>query len=110
MQFFSKKFDFIEDHTALSDAEIETELLFASLKRGKIIQGIVYFPYKMLGETVDYVMNGRGVTYEMANTVLNQMKDYLPDNIEYTECNNYQKQILRKIDELEQFMYATWGV
>ena len=110
MQFFSKKFDFIEDHTALSDAEIETELLFASLKRGKIIQGIVYFPYKMLGETVEYVMKGRGVTYEMANTVLNQMKDYLPDNIEYTECSNYQKQILRKIDELEQFMYATWGV
>ena len=110
MQFFSKKFDFIEDHTALSDAEIETELLFASLKRGKLIQGIIFFPYKMLGDTVEFVMKGRGITWDMANMVLNQMKDYLPDNIEYEECSNYQKQILRKIDELEQFMYATWDV
>ena len=110
MQFFSKKFGFIEDHTALSDAEIETELLFASLKRGKLIQGIIFFPYKMLGDTVEFVMNARGITWDMANVILNQMKDYLPDDIEYDECSNYQKQILRKISELEQFMYATWDV
>lgn len=110
MQFFSKKFGFIEDHTALSDAEIETELLFASLKRGKLIQGIIFFPYKMLGDTVEFVMSARGITWDMANVILNQMKDYLPDDIEYAECSNYQKQILRKISELEQFMYSTWDV
>ena len=108
MQFFSKKFNFIEDHTALSDAEIETELLFASLKRGKIIQGIVYFPYKMLGETVEYVMKGRGVTHEMALNVYKKMREYLPeDGIPRTA---YQTQIYNKLVALEYFIQDTWGV
>lgn len=109
MQFFSKKFDFIEDHTALSDAEIETELLFASLKRGKLIRGIIFFPYKMLGDTVEFVMNGRGVTESMAQTVLDRMRDYLPDEIDYDTCTNYQKQVLRKVNMLSEFMDITWG-
>ena len=62
MQYLSQRFDFIEDHTALSDAEIETEILFTCLKRGKIVQGIIYFPYKMLGYTTDYVQEAKGVT------------------------------------------------
>lgn len=108
MQFFSKKFDFIEEHTALSDAEIETELLFASLKRGKLIQGIIFFPYKMLGETVDFVKHGRGVTEDMARTVYNQLMDYLPDDTD--ELTNYQKQIYNKVCDLKAFMERTWGV
>ena len=110
MQFFSKKFDFIEDHTALSDAEIETELLFAALKRGKLIQGIIYFPYKMLGDTVEFVKHGRGVTEAMAQTVLDQLNDYLPDEFYEDEATAYQKQILNRIAELKEFMEMTWGV
>lgn len=110
MQFFSKKFDFIEDHTALSDAEIETELLFASLKRGKLIQGIVFFPYKMLGDTIEFVKHGRGVTQNMAQNVRNQLLDYLPDDFIIDELTKYEKQIYNRLTELEEFMEMTWGV
>lgn len=110
MQFFAKKFDFIEDHTALSDAEIETELLFASLKRGKLIQGIVFFPYKMLGDTIEFVKHGRGVTQSMAQNVRNQLLDYLPDDFDIDELTKYQKQIYNRLAELDEFMEMTWGV
>lgn len=110
MQFFAKKFDFIEDHTALSDAEIETELLFASLKRGKLIQGIVFFPYKMLGDTIEFVKHGRGVTQSMAQNVRNQLLDYLPDDFIIDELTKYEKQIYNRLVELNEFMEMTWGV
>ena len=108
MQYLSEKYDFIEDHTALSDAEIETEILFYCLKRGKIVQGIIYFPYKMLGETVDFVMGSRGITEQMAANVARAMHDYLPDD-EMENPNNYQKMVLKKLGALEAFMEENWG-
>ena len=108
MQYLSEKYDFIEDHTALSDAEIETEILFYCLKRGKIVQGIIYFPYKMLGETVDFVMGSRGITEQMAANVARTMHDYLPDD-EMENPNNYQKMVLKKLGALEAFMEENWG-
>ena len=107
MQYLSKKYDFIEDHTALSDAEIETEILFYCLKRGKIVVGIEYFPYKMLGETVEFVENGRGVTEQMARNVLAKIHNYLPDDIDDT--NNYQKYTFKKLLALEKLIEENWG-
>ena len=80
MQYLSQRFDFIEDHTALSDAEIETKILFYCLKRGKIVQGIIYFPYKMLGYTTDYVQEAKGVTEAMAQNVVNAIREYLGED------------------------------
>ena len=80
---------------------------FCLLPCGKIIQGIVYFPYKML-ETVEYVMKGRGVTYEMALNVYKKMREYLPeDGVPRTA---YQTQIYNKLVALEYFIQDTWGV
>ena len=107
MQYLSKKYDFIEDHTALSDAEIETEILFYCLKRGKIIVGIEYFPYKMLGETVEFVENGRGVTEQMARNVVAKIHNYLPDDID--DPNDYQKYTFKKLLALEKFIEENWG-
>ena len=107
MQYLSEKYDFIEDHTALSDAEIETEILFYCLKRGKIIVGIEYFPYKMLGETIEFVKHGRGVTEQMAQNVAAKIRDYLPDDMD--NPNNYQKSTFNKLMALEAFIEENWG-
>ena len=107
MQYLSEKYDFIEDHTALSDAEIETEILFYCLKRGKIVVGIEYFPYKMLGETIDFVKRGRGVTEQMAQNVAAKIRNYLPDDMD--NPNNYQKSAFNKLMALEAFIEENWG-
>ena len=94
MRYLEQKFGFIEDHTALSDAEIETIILFKALKRGKIIQGIVNFPFKILGETFEFAAK-HNISYEMEQNLLNRVKEYLPDEI--CEFNNYEKQLYRKL-------------
>ena len=107
MQYLSQRFDFIEDHTALSDAEIETEILFTALKRGKVVQGIIYFPYKMLGETVDFTMNSRGITEEMASNVAARIREYLGDDEPSTP---YHKQTYNKLAALEDYIDRRWGM
>ena len=107
MQYLSQHFDFIEDHTALSDAEIETEILFTALKRGKVVQGIIYFPYKMLGETVDFTMNSRGITEEMASNVAARIREYLGDDEPSTP---YHKQTYNKLAALEDYIDKRWGM
>lgn len=106
MQYLSQRFDFIEDHTALSDAEIETEILFTCLKRGKIVQGIIYFPYKMLGYTTDYVQEARGVTEAMAQNVVDAIRGYLGEDEPSTP---YAKQTYNRLAALEYFMEENWG-
>ena len=106
MQYLSQRFDFIEDHTALSDAEIETEILFYCLKRGKIIVGIEYFPFKMLGYTTDYVQEARGVTEAMAQNVAKAIREYLGEGEPSTP---YAKQTYNRLMVLENFMEENWG-
>ena len=106
MQYLSQRFDFIEDHTALSDAEIETKILFYCLKRGKIVQGIIYFPYKMLGYTTDYVQEAKGVTEAMAQNVVNAIREYLGEDKPSTP---YAKQTYNRLAALEYFMEENWG-
>lgn len=55
-QYLMKQHDFLEDHIALSDAEIEAQILTKALKKGKVEPEIVAFPFKELGLTYDYVM------------------------------------------------------
>ena len=107
MQYLSQRFDFIEDHTALSDAEIETEILFTALKRGKVVQGIIYFPYKMLGETVEFTMNCRGITEEMASNVAARIREYLGEDEPSTP---YHKQTYNKLAALEDYIDKRWGI
>lgn len=55
-QYLMNKHDFVEDHTALSDALIEMAILTRALKKGKIEPGLGTFPFRELGTTYDYVM------------------------------------------------------
>lgn len=56
-QYLMNQHDFIEEHTALSDALIEKEILTKALKKGKIEPNLKAFPFRELGTTYDYVIN-----------------------------------------------------
>lgn len=107
MQYLSQRFDFIEDHTALSDAEIETEILFYCLKRGKIIVGIEYFPFKMLGSTIDFIMDTKGITEQMASNVIEKIRAYLPEDL--NEMKPFHKNTFNQLTALEDFIEENWG-
>lgn len=70
-QYLMKDSSFTEAHTALADAEIETEILAKALKRGKVEPFIKEFPFKSLGTTHDYVLSKRkksvGAIYDAIN-------------------------------------------
>ena len=105
-QYIISNYGFIEDHTALSDAEIETAILFKALKRSKIETGIQYFPYRLLGETIEYITSARGVTEEMALTVKEKIEDYLPDDPD--DMNRYEKSLFGKKMKLEEYIEHRW--
>lgn len=102
-RFLEQRFDFIEDHTALSDAEIETTILFYGIKVGKKTEGIIYFPFRELGDTVEFAIRDKKVTKQMMENLLQKLKDYLGDADEST-YTNYQKQVANRHGELEEFM------
>lgn len=53
-QFLQNAPDFVEEHTALQDATIETDILIACLATLPLITGIVHFPFKALGTIEEY--------------------------------------------------------
>lgn len=54
-QYLTKNADFIENHTALSDAIIEAQILTKVLKKCSVKAEIEPFPFQQLGVTVDYI-------------------------------------------------------
>ena len=55
-RYIKEKRGFEEAHTALEDAEIETEIFEALLDTKEDLEdGIICFPFHMLGETTDFI-------------------------------------------------------
>ncbi len=76
-QYLADNWDFIEDHTALSDAIIEAKILAKALKRGAVKPQMNAFPFHELGTTIDYVMEKRP---KYAQMVLDALIDYITQN------------------------------
>lgn len=76
-RYLLKHYDFIEEHTALADSIIESQILTKVLSKGKIEPQIKEFPFRELGETIPYVLHDKkkyiSVVYEM-------MKEYYDEN------------------------------
>lgn len=81
-QYLMNKHDFIEEHTALSDAQIEAQILIKALKKGKIEPQIKAFPFRELGTTYDYVIEKKP---KYKNVVETALKTYIDEN------NGYEK-------------------
>lgn len=58
-QYLLGQYDFIEDHTALSDALIESQILTRALKKGAVNEYVEAFPFRKLGTSFKYVEEGR---------------------------------------------------
>lgn len=54
-RFILKDMSFDEAHTAIDDSIIESYLLHKALKKGKVTRGIIYFPFRQLGTTIEYL-------------------------------------------------------
>lgn len=99
-QYLMNKHDFIEDHTALSDAQIEAQILTKALKKGKIEPQIKAFPFRELGTTFDYVMDKKPKYKEVVEKAL---KEYIEINDGYTkawENVTYWKKIVSMYESL----------
>lgn len=88
-QYLMKNYDFIEDHTALSDAEIEAQILLKALKKGKIIPTVGAFPFRELGTTYDYVLAKRRKSIEkVADAIADYMETINDTTAYYAKLEN----------------------
>lgn len=91
-RYLSNNTDFDEAHTALNDAEIESAILGKITSRHSI-SGVISFPFRMLGDTDEYVMTHKGKA-RYKSVVINTMETYLES---YTGGKSYRSQIENKI-------------
>ena len=98
-QYLMNKHDFIEDHTALSDALIEAEILTKALKRGKVEPDITAFPFRELGTTTDYIK--RKPKYR--DVVAELLCEYIDANEGYykADCgNHYWRRVINTYENI----------
>ena len=59
-RYIHNTMDFTESHTAIEDADIETEIFALIMKKAKRIEnGIIYFPFREVGKMEDYEVKRR---------------------------------------------------
>lgn len=92
-KYLRKKYDFEEAHTALEDAEIEAFILSKIAAKHKIDMGITFFPFKILGSTVDFLRTSpKGIpasSYENVIEALDEaMRGYTDTSAYYSHLQN----------------------
>lgn len=78
-QYLCNKYDFVESHTALDDATIETFILSRIAARGSVKAGIKFFPFRDLGYTDEFCLRNKKVNKNECFVVYSKMSDYLED-------------------------------
>ena len=99
-RYLMDKYDFNEAHTALDDATIETYILSKVAKKSAITLGIMFFPFRELGTTDEFVMRRKIPNQEEVDTVINAMSKYL----EGKEPSNYTSRIENIISQLMEYL------
>lgn len=89
-QYLMKQYDFSEDHTALSDSEIESQILAKALKRGKIEPELDSFPFRNLGTTFEYVLEKKPRYQEK---LLSAFIEYMKENDGFNRMGSYWEQM-----------------
>ena len=84
-QYLMNNYNFVEQHTALSDAEIESQILLKALQKGKIEPVVNSFPFRNLGTTYDYALEKK----KYISKVVDNISDYL--NTLDKETNYYNR-------------------
>lgn len=96
-QYLMNNYDFIEDHTALSDALIESQILTKALKKGKVEPTLYAFPFRDLGTTVDYVINKQN---KYINSLFDLLDEYMEKNDGFEKSGIYWNKMRKDYDRL----------
>lgn len=99
-RYLQDKYDFDEAHTALDDAIIETYILSQIAKRHAITIGIIFFPFRELGTTDEFVMRRKNPDEEEVNTVIDAIEKYLVSK----EQSNYTARLENILTRLEEYL------
>lgn len=100
-QYLMNKYDFMESHTALDDAMIETFILSKIAARHAIETGISFFPFRELGETVDFVKRRKCPNIPECEKVVSALRAHLDTKEEGTA---YYRKIENKILSVMEYM------
>lgn len=96
-QYLMNNYDFIEEHTALSDAIIESQILTKALKKGKVEPTLYAFPFRDLGTTVDYVINRQN---KYINPLFDLLDEYMEKNNGFEKSGIYWDKMRKDYDRL----------
>lgn len=99
-QYLMNQHDFIEEHTALSDALIEKEILTKALKKGKIEPNLKAFPFRELGTTYDYVINKQPKYREVVKKAIEEYININDGEMQAERGSAYWVRIIRLYETL----------
>jgi hypothetical protein len=103
-KYLCDKYDFIESHTALDDAEIETFILSKIAQRHAVTIGIKYFPFRDLGYTDTFCMRRKRPDLSECNVVLEAIAAYIDKKNEEGNDSNYLRGLENRLDKLLKYM------
>lgn len=107
-QFILKDDSFVESHTALDDALIESDILLKLTKKlnNLIPQGLEYFPFQNLGETVDYcvTLNAKGKPIFTKEELINVLEILYSKSLEYMVTSSFSTKLTNKAYQLLEFI------
>ena len=104
-RYLCDKYEFIESHTALDDAIIESFILSKIAKRHAITPGIKFFPFRDLGYTDDFAMRRKIPNRKECEKVYEAIAAYVDMKIEEAEgdISNYAKGLIKKLQRLADY-------
>lgn len=105
-RYLVSKYDFIEAHTALDDAIIETFILSKIAQKHAVTPGIKFFPFRDLGGTDEFCMRRKVPNMTECNAVYEAIAAYVDAKIEETngEVSNYCRGLMNRLNRLAAYM------
>ena len=105
-RYLVNKYDFLEAHTALDDAIIETFILSKIAQKHAVTPGIKFFPFRDLGGTDEFCMRRKVPNMAECNAVYEAIAAYVDAKIEETngEVSNYCRGLMNRLNRLAAYM------
>lgn len=102
-QYLMNKYDFVESHTALDDAIIESFILHKIAQKHAINIGIKYFPFSDLGFTYDFCKRRKKPKLEECKVVFDKICAYLEEKEKQGITNNYTTRLYNELTKLAAY-------
>lgn len=104
-KYLVNKYNFVESHTALDDAIIESFILHKIAQKHAITPGIKFFPFRDLGYTYDFCKRRKKPNLQECNTVYNSIAAYIEDKkMECETLSSYAMGLCKQLKDLAEYM------